>query len=73
MFVDGCHQCGEVTGVAEHAAADGIEDLGQLRVELEVAIEMAVTELVDVFGQVPEKEDVLFADFAGDFDLCQLY
>lgn len=30
---------------------------------------MGVTEVLDVFGQVAEEEDVGFADFAGDFDL----
>lgn len=30
---------------------------------------MSVAKVLDVFGQVAEQEDVVFADFAGDFDL----
>jgi hypothetical protein len=30
---------------------------------------VSVTEILDVFGEIAEEEDVLFADFAGDFDL----
>jgi hypothetical protein len=40
-----------------------------MRVAVEVAVEMAVAQLLDIFGQVAEEEDVLFADLASDFDL----
>jgi hypothetical protein len=37
------------------------------------AVVVRVSEILDVFGQVAEEEDVAFADFARDFDLCRLY
>jgi hypothetical protein len=30
---------------------------------------VGVAQVLDVFGEVTEEEDVLLADFAGDFDL----
>lgn len=30
---------------------------------------VSVTEVLDVFGERTEEEDVLLSDFAGDFDL----
>ena len=69
MLVDGVDKGGEVALVAECAALDGVEDFLELGVELEIAVEVVVTEIFDVFGEVAEEEDVLFADFAGDFNL----
>lgn len=70
---DGRHERGELAGVAEGAGCDGVEDFGEVRVEVEAAVEVAVAELFDVFGEVAEEEDVLFADFAGDFNLFTEY
>jgi hypothetical protein len=33
---------------------------------------MSVAKVLDVFGEIAEEEDVLLADFAGDFDLSVL-
>ena len=50
---------------------DLVEDLRELGLELVVVVEMAVAQLVYVFGEVAEEEDVLFADFSGDLcDAC---
>lgn len=58
---------GELGGVAEGAGADRVEDAGELGIEVEVcAVEVVVAEVVDVFGEVAEEEDVFFAYFAGD-------
>jgi hypothetical protein len=46
-----------------------LEDLFELFVQLVVAVHVGVAELVDVFAQVAEEEDVVLADLAGDFDL----
>lgn len=48
---------------------DRVEDVGERRVELVLRVQMCVAEILDVFGEVAEKEDILLADFAGDFDL----
>lgn len=72
VLFDGCGQGGEVSCIAEHVTLDRGEDLGQLRVELEVAIEVSVAEFLDIFGEVTEEENVVLADFASDFDLNML-
>ena len=62
----------EAARVAEHAALDRVEDFGEIRVQLErPAVVVRVPQVFDVFGQVAEEEDVRFADFACDFDLCE--
>jgi hypothetical protein len=33
---------------------------------------VGVAELFDVLGEVAEEEDVVLADFAGDFDLVKI-
>ena len=69
VLFNGRRQGREITLVAEGVALDGIEDTLQLWVDLEVAVEVTVAEILDVFGEVAEEEDVLLADFTGDFDL----
>lgn len=66
MIDDTVDQCGELSRVAEVAVLDGVEDAHEFRVELEVTVEVRVPQVLDVFGQVAEEEDVFFADFAGD-------
>jgi len=66
---DAVAQRGEAARVAELAGIDGGEDAGEVRVEAEVAVEVGVAEVFDVFGQVAEEEDVGLADFARYFDL----
>ena len=68
-LLDGIGEGGEVARVAECVALDCGEDALQLGVKLEIAVEVSVTEILDIFSEVAEEEDVLFADFAGDFDL----
>ena len=62
------HQRAELSCVAESATADRGEDLLELGVEVEFAVEVGVAEVFDIFGEVAEQEDVVFADFAGDLD-----
>jgi len=71
VFGDGGEQGREVRRFAECAGANGVEDCREIRVEFEAAIEMPVPDIFDVLGQVTEEEDVLFADFAGYFDLLR--
>jgi hypothetical protein len=55
--------------VAERALVDVVENGGQLGIELVLRVQMCVAEVLDVLGEVAEEEDVLLADFTGDFDL----
>lgn len=66
---DGIAEGGEAARVAEHVALDGVEDFLEVRVELEGAVGVGVAEVFDVFGEVAEEEDVVFANLAGDFNL----
>lgn len=63
---DAVHQSAELAGVAESAAAHRLEDTLELRIDLEAAVEVAVTKVFDVLGKVAEEEDIVLSDFAGD-------
>jgi len=69
VILDSVDQCGEGTCVTEHTTFDGVEDLEEVGVECVCAVGMGVTKIFDVFGEVAEEEDVVFADFAGNFNL----
>ena len=66
---DGVAQGAEAVRVAEAASLDGVEDVGEVRVQFEGAVVVGVAEVLDVLGQVAEEEDVGLADFAGDLDV----
>lgn len=71
VIEDGGDEGGEVSLVAEAAGVDGGEDGAQVPVDVVRApVVVRVSEVLDVFGQVAEEEDVAFADLARDFDLC---
>lgn len=69
MIDDAVAQRTEAGGVPEGVGFDGVEDAGEVGVELEVAVVVRVAQVFDVFGEVAEEEDVGFADFARYFDL----
>ncbi len=69
MVDDAVDECGEGTGLPESTLFNLIKDLGKGFVEMVIAIDVAVAQIVDVFGEVAEEENVLLADFARDFDL----
>ena len=69
---DAVEQRGEGARVAKLARVDGVEDVGEVGVELVLLVEVAVAEVFDVLGQVAEEEDVFFANLARDFDLVWL-
>lgn len=69
VLFDGACERREVSFVAEHVVFNCGEHALQLWVQLEVAIEVSVAQVLDVFGEIAEEEDVLLADFAGDLDL----
>ena len=66
---DAVDQRGERRCVAEGAALDRVEDGGKLWVEVVVAVNVRVPEVIDVLGQVAEEEDVVLANLASDFYL----
>lgn len=69
MVDDGVDEGAELARVAKGAFADGVEDGLQGGVELETAVPVSVAQVFDVFGEVAEEEDVVFADFARNFDV----
>ena len=69
VVYDAVDERGELVGVAERAFANGFEYIIEIRVELKLIVEMCMTEVFDVLGQITEQENVLFANLAGDLDL----
>lgn len=55
--------------IAEGTRVDAVKHGSESRVELVFLVEVSVAELIDIFGEVAEEEDVVLADFARDFDL----
>jgi len=72
MIDDAIHERGEGASVAEGVLLDGVENFGKGGLELILAVDVGVAELVDVFGEVAKEEDVVLADFAGDFNLSSV-
>jgi hypothetical protein len=66
---DAVDESREFLSVAENAVVDVVEDNGELGIELVVAVEMGMSEVLDVFCEVAEEEDVVLADLTGDFNL----
>ena len=71
MVGDTVAQRSEAVRVAEHVAPDGIKHLSQVWVKLEVSVMVRVPQILDVFGQVSEQEDVRLPNFACDLDLLR--
>lgn len=70
VVADGGDHAAEALRVAELAGLDGLEDLVEGGVDgVVLPVGVRVAEVLDVFGEVAEEEDVVLADFAGDFDL----
>ena len=72
MVHDAVEERREGAGVAKGARVDAVEYGSKSRVELVLLVEVSVAELVDVLGEVAEKEDVVLADLAGNFNLALL-
>jgi len=62
MLHDAVDKRRELASIAKSAGSNGIEDTFQLWVDLEVAVEMGVAQIFDVFGEIPKKEDIVLAD-----------
>lgn len=72
MLDDAVDESREALRVAKHALVDAIEDLGERGFELVVLVEVGVAEVLDVFGEIAEEEDVVLANLTGDFDLVEI-
>jgi hypothetical protein len=68
LFDRGC-KGGEGRLIAKSVVLDGVENALQLGVQLEVAVEVTVAKVLDVFSKVAEEEDVLLSNFTSDFNL----
>ena len=64
--IDQSRECAFVT---ERAFFDGFENLGQIWVDLILAVEVVMAEILNVLRQIAEEEDILVSSLAGDLDL----
>ena len=66
---DAVDEAGEGARVAESTGLDAFEDFVEFFVQSVCAVDVAVAEVFNFLGEIAEEEDVIFADFAGDFNL----
>ena len=69
MLFDGTDESRESTCVTESAFLDFLEHFGEIGVEGVRTVGVRVAEVFDVFSEITKEEDVVLADFAGDFNL----
>lgn len=69
VLLDRRSERGKVSCVAKHVVLNGLEDLLQGGVQLEVTIEVTVTEIFNIFSKISKEEDVLVTNLSGYFDL----
>ena len=69
VIYDRADEGGELVCITESAGADGVEDLLEVRIDGVLAVVVGVAEVLDVFREVAEEENVRVANFAGNFDL----
>lgn len=63
------NKSGEGTNVAEGVGLDAVEDGLEFWINWWSVVIMCVAQVLNVFGQVAEEEDVVLADLAGDLNL----
>lgn len=59
----------EIVRSAECSLFDLVEDLVEVSVDAVGSVVVRMAEILDVLGEVAEEEDIVLADFSGDFDL----
>lgn len=69
MLHNAVNKGGESTSITESAVPNFVKDGSESWIELILAVQVAVTKVIDVFGQISEEEDVVLANLAGDFNL----
>jgi acetolactate synthase regulatory subunit len=62
---------GEAFSVAKPSSTNAVENSGQLGIELVVRVDMSVSQILNVFRKVTEKEDVLLANFTRNLNLAR--
>jgi hypothetical protein len=62
---------GEAFSVSKPSSTNAVENSGQLGIELVVRVDMSVSQILNVFRKVTEKEDVLLANFTGNLNLAR--
>ena len=73
---DAVDECREGLCVAECAISDSFEDTIKLWLDLIGGIQVLVAQLLNLLSKVTKEEDIVLADFSGDFNLyvsCQLF
>lgn len=69
MIHNGVDQRRELSGITKGTIFDGLKDAFKHRVEMELRVEVRVPQVLNVFREIAKEEDVVFANFAGNFDL----
>lgn len=69
MILNSTDQGTESTLIAESTILDAVEDLDKLRVDAVVAIEMGMSEILNILREVTEEENILFANLTSDLDV----
>ena len=69
MVDDAVDERGEGASLTKSTLFNLVKDFGEGFVKMVIAIDVGMAQVVDIFGEVAEKENVVLADFARDFDL----
>lgn len=70
MILDGCYHGTEIMHRAECALLNFLEHLCEIRVDGVGAVCMCVAQVFNVLSQVTKEENVVFANFPGNLNLC---
>lgn len=78
VVYDRIDQSRKLACIAEGALLDRLEDSFEIRIKDELAVEVRMAEVLDIFGKIAKKEDVVLADFTCDLevhvsDQCDFY
>lgn len=69
MILNCTNQSRELPCITERSGLDGLKYLCQIGIKSVAAIVVRVTQIIDVFSEVAEQEDVVFSNLTSDFDL----
>ncbi len=72
MFFDGTDESRESPRITESTLLDFLEDLGEIGIKVVRAVGVCVAEIFNVLGQIAKEEDIVLANFSGDFNLLKL-
>jgi hypothetical protein len=69
VLFDGPDQSCERAGISKRVLLDGLKDGLEVRIKGVGAVVVCMAKILHILGQVTEEEDVVLANFTGDFDL----